>query len=119
MKTTLEKHLLSKPSVKKDFQEDWEAHRYLIGGKMFAMHVQDNKGAEILTLKLNPEQGQEVRERYEGKVVPGYYMNKSHWNSIYLAEKLPDESIKKMIDESYRLVVSGLSKKVQFEIAQS
>lgn len=119
MKTTLEKHLLSKPSAKKDFQKDWQAHRYLIGGKMFAMHAHDNKGAEILTLKLNPEQGQEVRERYAGKIVPGYYMNKSHWNSIYLAENLTDNLVKKMIDESYRLVVSGLSKKVQLEIAQS
>ena len=118
MKTTLEKHLLSKPSVKKDFQEDWGAHRYLIGGKMFAMHAHDNKGAEILTLKLDPEQGQEVRELYARKVVPGYYMNKSHWNSIYLAENLPDESIKKMIDASYRLVVSKLSKKAQLALVQ-
>ncbi|MFC4653212.1 MmcQ/YjbR family DNA-binding protein [Lactococcus nasutitermitis] len=118
MKKTLENHLLSKQEAQKDYQADWNAHRYLIRGKMFAMHGGDKNGKEILTLKLLPEHGEEARELHNGKIIPGYYMNKTHWNSIYLSENISDNLVKKMIDESYELIVSGFSKKIQKEIAQ-
>ncbi|MCL2112699.1 MAG: MmcQ/YjbR family DNA-binding protein [Streptococcaceae bacterium] len=118
MKQAIDDYLQAKIGAEKDFQPDWEAHRYLIRGKMFAMHATDKNGKEILTLKLLPEHGEELRELHKDKIIAGYYMNKTHWNSIYLAENLPDELIKKMIDESYRLILGGFSRKVQLEIIE-
>ena len=58
-----------------------------------------------------------LREQYEA-IVPGYYMNKLHWNSIdLLANQVPDETMKMMIKTSYDLVLKGLTKKRQKEIA--
>lgn len=118
MKQWIDSYLRSKVAAEKDFQEEWGAHRYLIHKKMFAMHGGDKDGKEILTLKLKPEHGEELREFYPGTVVPGYYMNKAHWNSIYLADEFSDELLKKLIDESHALILGGFSKKMQHEILE-
>lgn len=118
MKQEIDDYLRSKIAAEKDYQEEWGAHRYLIRGKMFAMHSSDKDGKEILTLKLKPGQGEELRELYAGTVVPGYYMNKAHWNSIYLANDFADDLLKKLIDESHALVLDSFSKKMQREILE-
>ena len=79
----LEKYLLSKPGAVKEFHEAFGVDRYLVGGKMFAMWGGDKEGRPILTLKLAPGRGDDLRRRYPD-IVPGYYMNKLHWNSLYL-----------------------------------
>lgn len=112
----LEKYCTDKKGAIKDYQEKWEAFRYLVGGKMFVMHGGDKFDKEIITLKLKPENGEYYREKYEGVVVPGYYMNKVHWNSVYVDGDVPDEVLKKMIDESYELIVGALPKKMQSEL---
>ena len=116
MKTQIDDYLQSRVGAEKDFQPDWQAHRYLIRDKMFAMHSGDKFGKEILTLKLAPEHGAELREIFPDIVVPGYYMNKTHWNSIYLEADLPEELFKGLIDESHALILAAFSKKVQAEI---
>ncbi len=118
MKQWIDDHLRSKAATEKDYQEEWGAHRYLIRGKMFAMHGGDKDGKEILTLKLKPEHSEELRELYAGTVVPGYYMNKAHWSSIYLANEFSDDLLKKLIDESHALILGGFSKKMQREILE-
>ena len=84
---------------------------------MFGMLGQDKSGKRILTVKLKPEDGELLREQY-AEIVPGYYMNKVHWNSIDLAGQVPDETIKTMIQKSYQLILQAMTKKRQREIAE-
>ena len=109
-------YCLSKNGAVKDYQMEWEAIRYLLQGKMFGMQGEDKDGRAILTLKLAPAQGELLHQEHEGKIIPGYYMNKTHWNSLYLDQDISEDLVKSMIDESYQLIFSSLSKAKQNEI---
>ncbi len=111
-------HCLAKKGTAMDFKEQWQATRYLVGGKMYAMCGGDKEGRPILTLKLPPEQGYAMREIYPGDVVPGYYMNKEHWNSIYFTGSVPDDALRQMLDSAYQTVLHSLSKRAQAEILE-
>lgn len=113
----LDQYCLSKKCAEKDFKIEWDAMRYLIKGKMFALKGGDKNKESIITLKCNPEFGKALREKYE-HIIPGYYMNKEHWNSVYLEGNVPDEVLKEMIDMSYELVLNSFSKKLQKEILE-
>lgn len=111
----LDNYCLSKIGATKDFKVEWDATRYLLGEKMFAMQCGDKEKKPIITIKCEPLFGQHLREQYE-HIVAGYYMNKEHWNSVYLEGDVPDNVLKQMIDMSYELVLASLSKKKQKEI---
>lgn len=111
----LDGYCLSKKGVEKDFKPEWDATRYMIRGKMFVLQGGDKEGKPIVTVKLEPLYGEFLRQQYE-HIVPGYYMNKEHWNSLYLEGDVPDEVLKEMVDRSYRLIFDSLSKKIQKEI---
>ena len=114
--TWMDEYLLAKKGVTKDLQPDWNWIRYQVGGKMFAALCLDDGGKPVyITLKLRPEEGEFWRGQY-GDVIPGYYMNKTHWNSINPDGQVPDDILRDMLDESYALVLAGLSKKTQREI---
>ena len=78
----IDDYLMAKPAVTKDFKTEWNWIRYFIGGKMFAAVLlnKENKPYYI-NLKLEPLEGDFLRRQYED-IVPGYYSNKQHWNSI-------------------------------------
>lgn len=114
----IDEYLLAKKGVHKDFKVEWGWDRYLLKGKMIAAICNDKTGKEIVTLKCDPLYGQELRSTYSD-IIPGYYMNKEHWNSVYIGGKVPDEILKKMIDQSYQLILGSLSKKAQKEILDS
>lgn len=82
----------------------------MIGGKMFAAVLlgADNEPYYI-NLKLDPAEGSALREEYED-IIPGYYSNKKHWNSVKPDGALPDEQLRAMLDKSYDLVFKGLTK---------
>ncbi len=105
------------PASIQDYKPEWNWIRYLIGGKMFAAVCVDDKSAEevILTLKLEPLEGDLLRQQYED-IIPGYYMNKIHWNSVKLTGSVPDDVVRHMMAESYRLVASSLTKKMRKEL---
>ncbi|AOY76564.1 MmcQ/YjbR family DNA-binding protein [Clostridium formicaceticum] len=111
----LDEYCLSKKGVEKDFKVEWDATRYLIGGKMFALQGGDKNNKAITTLKCEPQFGKFLREQHQ-HIVAGYYMNKEHWNSVYLDGDVPDDVLKEMIDMSYESVLNSLSKKKQKEI---
>lgn len=113
----LDEYLLSKRGVTKDLQKDWNWLRYHIGGKMFAAvcRKREDNNPYFITLKLEPEEGDFLRKQYED-IVPGYYMNKEHWNSIKPDGNVPDDLLKDLLDKSYELVLGGFSKKRQREI---
>lgn len=112
----IDSYLLNKKGVTKDFKIEWNWIRYQIGGKMFAAICLDsNNEPHYITLKLNPDEGEFLRQQFDD-IIPGYYMNKTHWNSINPDGEVPDDLLKEMLDKSYQLVLSSFSRKKQEEI---
>ena len=111
----IDEFLLAKKGVSKDFKEEWNWIRYLIEDKMFvAICFNDEGKPYYITLKLEPSEGDFLRRQYED-IIPGYYMNKLHWNSIKVDGNVPDELLKDLLDKSYQLVLKGFSKKKQLQ----
>ena len=109
-------YLKAKTGVTSDFQQEWNWIRYHIGGKLFAAVCRDDDDQPYyITLKLEPLEGDYWRKQYED-IIPGYYMNKIHWNSIKVAGSVPDEVVKELLDKAYETVLKSLSKKKQKEI---
>jgi predicted DNA-binding protein (MmcQ/YjbR family) len=113
----LSEHCLRNKGAVKEFKEEWQVYRYLIGGKMFAMEGCDGDGCDIVTLKLKPEDGDFLRHQFSD-IVPGYYMNKLHWNSVRRDGDVPDEVFKDMLDRSYAIVLASLPIKTQKAILE-
>ena len=82
-------------------------------GKMFALTNVDT--FDGVNLKVDPEYGAELRERYEF-IVPAYHMNKKHWITVQIRTGVPHQLLKQLVDGSYNLVVSGLSKSKKLSI---
>ena len=104
----IEAYSFTKPESELCFPFDWETPVIKVCGKMFFLGIPKDTIPRI-NLKGLPEENTVLRAMYEA-VIPGYHMNKEHWNSLYLDGSVPDEIQKQMVDESYRLVVKGLPK---------
>ncbi len=98
--------------TEKVFQPAWQAYKYLLGGKMYAYVGVHKNQRPILTLKLEPMYSETLRKQYED-IIPGYYMNKIHWSTIYLDGDVPYNVIEEIIDVSHKHAFSSLSKKEQ------
>lgn len=81
---------------------------YKVGGKMFAL-LSVGREPVRLNLKSDPILAEHLRHQY-ASVTPGYHMNKRHWNSVELGGDVGPEELRRMIDESYQLVTSGIPK---------
>ena len=115
----LDEYLMKKAGVTRDLQKDWNWMRYQIGGKMFAAVCMNWDGRPYyITLKLEPLEGDVLRRQYED-IIPGYYMNKTHWNSVKADGNVPDDLLKDLLDKSYRLVLGSLSRKKQRELLET
>ncbi len=114
----IDAYLMAKPGVEKDVQSDWNWIRYKIGSRMFcAVCLDDRDQPYYITLKLEPAKGDALRQLYPD-ILPGYYMNKVHWNSVRPDGTVPEELMKEMLDESYHLVLHRLSRKIQKKILE-
>ena len=112
----IDEYLLSKKGVRKDFKEEWNWQRYLIEDKMFAaVCFADDRKEALITLKAAPMESDFLRQQYED-IIPGYYMNKTHWISVKADGAVPDELLKALLDKAYELILSGFSRKKQAEI---
>ncbi|SCX89151.1 Predicted DNA-binding protein, MmcQ/YjbR family [Butyrivibrio hungatei] len=112
----IDEYLLKMPGVSKDLQKDWNWIRYRIGEKMFvAICLDDNDKPYYITLKPEPLEGDFWRKQYED-IIPGYYMNKTHWNSVKADGNVPDDILMDLLEKAYRIVLESLSKKRQKEI---
>ena len=80
-----------------------------------AVCLDDNDKPYYITLKLEPLEGEFLRKQYDD-IVPGFYMNKVHWNSIKPDGEVPDDLLRELVDKSYNLILKGFSKKRQQEI---
>jgi len=101
----VEKYLLSMPDAKLDYPFGEEAAVYKVNDKMFAL-VREGKTPVQLSLKCDPLLAQTLRAKYE-TVLPGYHLNKKHWNTIVLTGQLPWEEIQGLIRLSYDLVTKA------------
>ena len=86
---------------------------YKVVDKIFALTDIDN--FESINLKCDPVNAVYLREKYEA-VIPGYHMNKTHWNTIKIDGSIPDATICQWIDDSYELVVAKLPKSVKEDL---
>jgi predicted DNA-binding protein (MmcQ/YjbR family) len=110
---TVEDYILSMPGAWLDYPFGEEAAVYKVGdpvnpsgqGKMFAL-IQEKSDPIQLSLKCDPKLSEVLRERYES-VMPGYHLNKKHWNTIVLSGQLSWEEIQDLIRHSYLLVAGS------------
>ncbi|MFK4100049.1 MmcQ/YjbR family DNA-binding protein [Streptomyces sp. NPDC019531] len=76
-------------------------------GKMFALSWLDARPLKV-NLKCDPEDAIRLRTDHPGLIIPGYHMNKRHWNTVTVDGELPDRLIRELVEDSYDLVVAGL-----------
>ncbi|HNP19680.1 MAG TPA: MmcQ/YjbR family DNA-binding protein [Fulvivirga sp.] len=108
-------YCLKKPGVTESFPFDNNTLVFKVMNKMFALCDVDLFTS--VNLKCDPERAVQLREQYEA-IIPGYHMNKSHWNTIAIDGTVPDKLILELIDHSYQLIVESLPKKLKEELAQ-
>ncbi|MTD37645.1 hypothetical protein GIX45_03135 [Erwinia sp. CPCC 100877] len=101
------------PGASVVFREDWCCDYFSVEQKCFCMLGENGAGDWVMTVKGLPEKNELLREQY-ADVLPGYYANKTHWNSFYLENSsFSKEQLAGFLRESYELVFSKLPKKVQ------
>lgn len=108
-------YCMEKPGVNQDFPFDKKTMVFRILGKIFLLTsvVGWQNNQETINLKNDPEKNKILREQYSA-VIPGYHMNKKHWNTINVfEEELSDEQVYQLIDESYEIVKSKLPQNIQ------
>jgi len=105
----LENIFLSKAGSSLDFPFGDDVSVFKVMNKMFGLFSL-NDGIYHINLKCDPQDALAYRDIYEC-VIPGYHMNKKHWNTITIDGSMPLEILEDMIEESYTLVVSKLTKK--------
>lgn len=103
----LREYCLSKRGVTEHFPFDEVTLVFKVGDKMFALTNLD--GEPTVNLKCDPERAIELREHYSS-IIPGYHMNKLHWNTVMMDGLVPDKLIFELVDHSYNLVFESLPK---------
>ncbi len=115
--------LLSQPGAEKDYKAEWQWDRYLVDGRMFAAFCQpgaahrDYAGRRLLTLKCDPVRAELLRAEFAA-ILPGFYMDKRNWISVDLDGGVPEDVLRELCGDSYRLVFGKLTKKRQKEILE-
>jgi len=99
---TVEEYILSMPNARLDYPFGKDVAVYKVDDKMFALITEGKKPVQ-LSLKCDPQLSEVLRAKYES-VMPGYHLNKKHWNTIVLTGQLPLDEIQGLIRHSYQLV---------------
>ncbi|MCB2221256.1 MAG: MmcQ/YjbR family DNA-binding protein [Bacteroidetes bacterium] len=103
-------YCLSLKGVTESFPFGEDTLVFKVMGKMFALN---GLGESFrINLKCDPEWALELRERYPA-VLPGYHMNKKHWNTVIVDGSISDEKLYTWIDHSYDLIVKSLPQKLK------
>ncbi|MGW3556194.1 MmcQ/YjbR family DNA-binding protein [Streptomyces sp. NPDC000963] len=90
-----------------------ETSVFKVAGKLFALSSLDSEPLKV-NLKCDPEEAVRLREEHPA-IVPGYHMNKRHWNTVTV-DQLPDRMVRELVEDSYDLVVAGLPKAVRLRL---
>ncbi len=102
---TVEDYILSMPNAVLDYPFGEEVAVYKVSDKMFAL-ISEDKEPVNLSLKCDPQLAEVLREKYT-TVMPGYHLNKKHWNTLVLSGELPWDEVQALIQHSYQLVING------------
>jgi predicted DNA-binding protein (MmcQ/YjbR family) len=108
---------LSKPGTSLRYPFDPDLPVLFVADRMFAL-LGKHQSFPSVNLKAEPETAWLLREKYPGSVLPGYHMNKRHWNTVVLNGTIPDREVLEMVDESYQLVCAKLPKSVRNGLLQ-
>lgn len=100
----LREYCLDKPGAEETLPFGPDTLVYKVNGKIFLLTGFDSHPLQF-NVKCDPDKAIELREAYPQHVLPGYHMNKQHWNTVIADGKIPLRQIKEYIDDSYRLVV--------------
>ncbi|MFJ5835838.1 MmcQ/YjbR family DNA-binding protein [Streptomyces shenzhenensis] len=90
-----------------DFPFNPELSVFKVRGKLFALTSLEAAPLTV-NLKCDPEDAVRLRGEHPGLIVPGWHMNKRHWNTVTVDGALPDRLVRELIEDSYDLVVAGL-----------
>ena len=104
----IRRYMLSKPESTEDFPFGPDVAVMKVCGKMFAT-LSRSDGLAQTNLKCNPEEALLLRDLFTA-VIPGYHMNKRHWNTVLLDGSIPAGELERMVDNSYALVLKGVPK---------
>lgn len=106
-------YCIKKPGVTESFPFDNNTLVFKVMDKMFALCDVDLFTG--VNLKCDPERAIQLREQYDA-IIPGYHMNKIHWNTIQMDGTVPDNLFLELVDHSYELIVESLPKKLKLEL---
>lgn len=100
---TIREYILQKPSVTEGFPFGEGTLVFKVKGKIFLLAGLDESPLQF-NVKCDPEKAIQLREDHPESVLPGYHMNKKHWNTVIVDGRLSAKQLKEMIDDSYALV---------------
>jgi predicted DNA-binding protein (MmcQ/YjbR family) len=106
---TLREYCLSKPGTEETLPFGPDTLVYKVNGKVFLLTGLDSEDLRF-NVKCDPDKAIELRDEY-ACVLPGFHMNKKHWNTIVVDGSVSNALLKEWIDDSYSLVVPKIKKK--------
>lgn len=107
----IKNYCLMKNGATINFPFDETTMTITVGKKIFLLTDINSEFTDLrINLKCNPFIAEDLRVMYQG-VIPGYRMNKKHWNTVYVNKDVPEDKVKELIDHSYTLVFNSLTKK--------
>ena len=106
---SIREYCLAKPGAEETLPFGPDVIVFKIGNKAFLLLPLDTEQLQF-NVKCDPDLALELREEYSC-VIPGYHMNKKHWNTIILDGTAPSKKIKEWIDHSYDLIAKSTKKK--------
>lgn len=98
----IEEYILSMPNAVLDYPFGKDVAVYKVNDKMFAL-IAEGSDPVRLSLKCDPQLSVLLREKYE-TVLPGYHLNKKHWNTIICSGQLGEDELQDLIRHSYLLI---------------
>jgi predicted DNA-binding protein (MmcQ/YjbR family) len=104
---TVEEYILSMPNSRLDYPFGKDVAVYKVDDKMFAL-ISEGTDPVRLSLKCDPQLAVHLRDKYES-VLPGYHLNKKHWNTLILTGQLSWEEVQDLVRHSYQLVTGTQS----------
>lgn len=107
-------YFLNKNGVSEGFPFGPDTLVFKVGEKIFALTSLNSVEFKV-NLKCNPDYAEELREKHP-EIIPGYHMNKKHWNTVCFQGNLENDFLKELIDHSYDLVLKSLPKSVREKI---
>jgi predicted DNA-binding protein (MmcQ/YjbR family) len=101
----IREHLLAHPETTEETPFGPEVLVYKVAGKMFATLTPEDVPVRM-NLKCDPDRALSLRDEYDA-ILPGYHMNKRHWNTLNLDGSLPAPFVRELIDHSFDRVLAG------------